>query len=218
MLMEVNSGCFIFLMNDDDHEDEWECYFMHLIWCFHEDIMKWCLMFVFLAMIQFGGCVMRLCYCLKKVGPNTTCWWKKKGCHRTPRKFHGSGSGTPQKINLKLPKKIGALKYCFSFPARVMFRFQLFVFGSFVLTIHKWRGSRIWFWRTLKIVRFIQPPLHLRTREMNRLLLRGTEIRNLKITPLKWNMFFQTFISLFHVNFQILGVWRCVKGTLEDYG
>lgn len=29
--MEVNSGCFIFLMNDDDHEDEWECYFMHLI-------------------------------------------------------------------------------------------------------------------------------------------------------------------------------------------
>lgn len=27
-LMEVNSGCFIFLMNDDDHEDEWESYFM----------------------------------------------------------------------------------------------------------------------------------------------------------------------------------------------
>lgn len=29
--MEVNSGCFLFLMNDDDHEDEWESYFMHLI-------------------------------------------------------------------------------------------------------------------------------------------------------------------------------------------
>lgn len=84
----------------------------------------------------------------------------------------------PKKINLKLPKKLEL----WNFP------FQLFVFGSFVLTSHKWNGSRIWFWRTLKIVRFIQPPLHLRTREMNRLLLRGTQIRKLKITPLKWNM------------------------------